>query len=252
MAVMNRFRLDGKVAIVTGASRGLGVAFACALAEAGADVAVAARNADLLEQTRLKVEERGRRGLAIPTDVSDPEACEAAVAKTVAELGRLDVLVNNAGVGKILPFLQETPGHFRQVIDVNLNGCAWMARAAAEAMTPGSSIVNIASVMGIATCGSPQASYMAAKAGLIGLTRNLAHEWTGRRGIRVNALSPGFFATEMTTEYGNGIEALLPRIPVGRMGDPEELAAALVFLASDASAYVTAANLIVDGGFVSS
>jgi NAD(P)-dependent dehydrogenase (short-subunit alcohol dehydrogenase family) len=252
MSVMDRFRLDGKVALVTGASSGLGVAFARALAEAGADLVLAARRADQLEVTGAMVEAIGRRSVTIQTDVGDKDACDRAVERTIAELGRLDVLVNNAGIGGLTPFLRESPAQFRQVIEVNLNGCAWMARAAAQVMKPGSSIVNIASVIGLTTGGAPQASYAAAKAGLIGLTRDLAHQWTGRRGIRVNALSPGFFETALTSNDGNGMEALLPRIPAGRLGDPEELAAALVFLASDAAAYVTGTNLVVDGGFVSS
>jgi NAD(P)-dependent dehydrogenase (short-subunit alcohol dehydrogenase family) len=253
MGVLDLFRLDGKVALVTGASSGLGVEFACALAEAGADVALAARRVDGLDRTRGLVEERGRRAIAVRTDVSDPDACEAAVAATIDELGRLDVLVNNAGVGEIVPFLRESSEHFRRVVEVDLSGAAWMAGAAAARMEPGSSIVNVSSVVGLTTAaGAPQASYAAAKAGLIGLTRDLAHQWTGRRGVRVNALSPGFFATELTADLEDALTALVPRIPAGRIGDPKELAAALVFLASDAAAYVTAENLVVDGGFVSS
>jgi NAD(P)-dependent dehydrogenase (short-subunit alcohol dehydrogenase family) len=251
MGILDRFRLDGKVAIVTGASSGLGIAFACALAEAGADVALAARRVERLEQTRRLVEQRGRRALVVKADVRDPQACAATVQATVAEFAHLDILVNNAGVGKITPFLHESHAEFRDTIDVDLGGCAWMARAAAEVMEPGSSIINVASVIGVGAGGSaPRASYVAAKAGVIGLTRDLAHQWTGRRGIRVNALSPGFFETEMTGDYEDGFGALLPRIAARRLGEPEELAAAVVFLASDASSYVTAENLIVDGGFV--
>ena len=237
MTVLDLFRLDGKVAIVTGASSGLGVAFAQALAEAGADVVLAARRVDRLEETRALVEGTGRQALAVQTDVADPEACQALVDAAMRDLGRVDVLVNNAGIGTAVPATRETPEQFRQVIDVNLNGCYWMAQACGRVMQPGSSIVNISSVLGLTTAGLPQAAYAASKAGLIGLTRDLAQQWTGRKGIRVNALAPGFFASEMTERYPDGyLEALAPRIPAGRKGEGTELAAALLFLASAAAA----------------
>ena len=181
------------MAIVTGASSGLGVAFARALAEAGADLVLAARRADRLEDTRRMVAGLGRRAIAVPTDVTDPAACSALVDRAVAEFGRVDILVNNAGVGTAVPALKETPEQFRGVVELNLNGCYWMAQACARVMRPGSSIVNISSVIGITTAGLPQAAYSASKAGLIGLTRDLAQQWTGRKGIRVNAIAPGFF-----------------------------------------------------------
>ena len=249
MSVLDLFRIDGKVAIVTGASSGLGVAFAEALAEAGADVVLGARRVDRLEETRKLVEETGRRALVVQTDVADPEACTALVEQAMRELGRVDILVNNAGVGTAVPATRETPEQFRQVVDVNLNGCYWMAQACGRVMKPGSSIVNISSVLGLTTAGLPQAAYAASKAGLIGLTRDLAQQWTGRKGIRVNALAPGFFASEMTDQYPEGyLEAMSPRIPAGRQGEAAELAAALVFLASDAGGYVTGQTIAVDGG----
>jgi NAD(P)-dependent dehydrogenase (short-subunit alcohol dehydrogenase family) len=251
MTVLDRFRLDGKVALITGASSGLGVAFAKALAEAGADVSVAARRADRLEETRAGIEALGGRAIAVSADVADPDACQRAVTETVDQLGRVDVLVNNAGVGTAVPATRETPEQFRQVIDVNLNGSYWMAQACAKVMEPGSAIVNIGSVLGSTTAGLPQAAYAASKAAVEGLTRDLASQWTSRKGIRVNALAPGFFPSEMTEQYPDGyLEAMMPRVLAGRKGDPEELAAALLFLASDASAYVTGAVLAVDGGMV--
>ena len=249
MSIDELFRLDGKVAIVTGASSGLGVAFAQALAEAGADVALGARRADRLTQTASLVEAAGRRAVTVPTDVTDPVACQALVDATVAELGRVDVLINNAGIGTAVPATRETPEQFREVIDLNLNGCYWMAQACGRVMQPGSSIVNISSVLGLTTAGLPQAAYASSKAGLIGMTRDLAQQWTGRKGIRVNAIAPGFFESEMTEQYPEGyLEAQQARIPVGRAGDPREVAATAVFLASGAAGYITGQTLAVDGG----
>ncbi|HEU4568631.1 MAG TPA: 3-oxoacyl-ACP reductase family protein [Marmoricola sp.] len=249
MSVRDLFDLTGKVAVVTGASSGLGVAFARSLAEAGADVALGARRADRLTETARLVQAAGRRALTVATDVADPAACQALVDATVAELGRVDVLVNNAGIGTAVPATRESPEQFRQVIDVNLNGCYWMAQACGRVMGPGSSIINISSVLGITTAGLPQAAYASSKAGLIGMTRDLAQQWTGRKGIRVNAVAPGFFESEMTDQYPPGyLESQLPRIPTGRKGDPRELAATVVFLASDAAGYITGQTLAVDGG----
>ena len=249
MTVQQLFDLTGKVAIVTGASSGLGVAFAQALAEAGADVALGARRADRLADTARLVEQVGRRAVTVATDVSDPDACQALVDTAVAELGRVDVLVNNAGIGTAVPATRETPDEFRRVIDTNLNGCYWMAQACGRVMQPGSAIINISSVLGLTTAGLPQAAYASSKAGLIGMTRDLAQQWTGRKGIRVNAIAPGFFESEMTEQYPPGyLEAQQQRIPAGRKGDPRELAATVVFLASHAAGYITGQTLAVDGG----
>ncbi|GAA3124321.1 SDR family NAD(P)-dependent oxidoreductase [Streptosporangium carneum] len=250
--MLDRFRLDGKVAIVTGASSGLGVAFARGLAEAGADIAIGARREDRLERTRALVEETGRRCVALATDVTSPEDCQALVDAAVAELGAVDVLVNNAGVGTAVPALKETPEQFRRVVDVNLHGSYWMAQACARVMRPGSSIVNVGSVLGETTMGLPQAAYSASKAAVAGLTRDLAQQWTGRRGIRVNCLEPGFFVSEMTEQYAEGYldRQLEHRVLMRRPGDPAELVAAAIFLASDAGSYVTGAVIPVDGGIL--
>jgi NAD(P)-dependent dehydrogenase (short-subunit alcohol dehydrogenase family) len=249
MAIRDLFSLDGKVAIVTGASSGLGVAFAQALAEAGADVALGARRADRLADTAVLVEGAGRQCLAVTTDVADPAACQALVDAAMDRFGRVDILVNNAGVGTAVPASRELPEEFRRVIDVNLHGCYWMAQACGRVMQPGSSIINVSSVIGLTTAGLPQAAYASSKAALIGLTRDLAVQWVGRKGIRVNAVAPGFFESEMTSQYPPGyITAQLERIPAGRQGDPHELAATVVFLASDAAGYVVGQTLVVDGG----
>jgi NAD(P)-dependent dehydrogenase (short-subunit alcohol dehydrogenase family) len=249
MGVLDMFSLDGKVAIVTGASSGLGVAFAQALAEAGADIALGARRLDRLKDTRRLVEDTGRRALAVGTDVADPTSCRNLVEATMLEFGRVDILVNNAGVGTAVPASRESPEAFRQVIDVNLNGAYWMAQSCGRVMGRGSSIVNIASILGLTTAGLPQAAYAASKAALLGLTRDLAQQWTGRKGIRVNAIAPGFFASEMTEQFEPGyIDLVMQRVVEGRMGDVRELAATLVWLVSDAGGYVTGQTIVVDGG----
>ncbi|WP_422744969.1 SDR family NAD(P)-dependent oxidoreductase [Mycobacterium sp. WMMD1722] len=249
MPVLDKFRLDDRVVIVTGASSGLGVAFARACAEAGADVVLAARRADKLAGTAELVRSAGRRALAVATDVADPAQCQAMVDAAVAEFGRVDVLVNNAGVGTAVPATRETPEEFRAVVDVNLNGSYWAAQACGRVMQPGSSVVNISSILGITTAALPQAAYSASKAAIAGLTRDLAQQWGSRKGIRVNAIAPGFFASEMTDQYKPGyLDSVTSRVVLGRMGDPEELAATLVWLASEAGGYVTGQTIVVDGG----
>jgi NAD(P)-dependent dehydrogenase (short-subunit alcohol dehydrogenase family) len=165
--------------------------------------------------------------------------------------GHVDVLVNNAGIGTAVPATRESPEQFRQVIDINLNGSYWMAQACGRVMGAGSSIVNIGSVLGSTTAGLPQAAYAASKAAIIGLTRDLAQQWTGRKGIRVNALAPGFFPSEMTDHYPEGyLDMMMVRVPAGRPGDPQELVLPLIFLAGDAASYVTGVVLPVDGGLL--
>jgi len=248
--VLDRFSLAGRVALVTGASSGLGAGFAVALAQAGADVVLGARRQDGLRAAGREVEKLGRSALAVPADVTDPEACRAVVQAAVGRFGRLDVLVNNAGMGTAVPALREPPEQFRQVIDVNLMGAYWMAQAAAQVMPPGSSIVNIASVLGLIKSFWPQAAYAASKAGLIGLTRDLNQQWSGRRGIRVNAVAPGYFRSEMTDQIPRDKldEFVASSSTLGRMGEQHELDTVVVFLASPASSYIAGVTLAVDGG----
>ena len=237
---------------MTGASSGLGVAFAMALAEAGADVVLGAppggtvgRHAQAGRGNRSPSHRRADRR-------DRPEECQALVDATMQAFGRVDILVNNAGVGTAVPAVRETPDQFRAVVDLNLNGCYWMAQACARIMRPGSSIVNISSVLGLTSAGLPQAAYAATKAGLIGLTRDLAQQWTGRKGIRVNAFAPGCFESEMTDQLGEDFirHTVIPRTLVGRLGRAEEICAALIFLASDAGSYVTGITLPVEGGML--
>lgn len=249
MTILDRFRLEDRVAVVTGASSGLGVAFARAFAEAGADVVLAARRPDRLQQTAASVRAAGRSALCVPTDIADPAQVQHMVEAAMAQFGKIDTLINNAGVGTAIPATRETPEQFRQVIDVNLSGAYWAAQACARVMRPGSTIVNISSVLGLTTAKLPQAAYSASKAGLIGLTRDLAQQWGTRKGIRVNALAPGFFESEMTDEYPDGyLDRMTPRMVLGRIGNPDELAASAIWLASDASGYVTGQTVAVDGG----
>ncbi|MGI9019044.1 MAG: SDR family NAD(P)-dependent oxidoreductase [Euzebya sp.] len=251
MSILDLFSLSGRVAIITGASSGLGVHAATGLADAGADVVLVARRAERLEQTKALVEESGRECVVVTGDVADPETAELTVAAAMEAFGKVDVLVNNAGVGTAYPATRETPEQFRQVIDINLNGSYWMAQACGRVMEPGSSIINISSVLGFTTAGLPQAAYASSKAAVVAMARDLAQQWTGRKGIRVNAIAPGFFESEMTEQYPDGyLDKMMGRIPAGRKGNPEEFVAAVIYLASAASGYCTGMCLPVDGGML--
>jgi NAD(P)-dependent dehydrogenase (short-subunit alcohol dehydrogenase family) len=246
------FRLDGRVAVVTGASSGLGARFARVLDAAGAHVAITARRADRLVDLAGTL----RDALVVSCDITDPDAARTVVDSTVERFGRIDVLVNNAGVTHIMPALEHGVDDFRHVIDVNLVAPFALARLAASAMIDaetGGTIVNVASIWGMVGVGQiPDAGYAASKGGLVNLTRELAAQWA-RRNVRVNALAPGWFRTEMTEGRMFGDEAserwMRSRTPMGRGGDEHELDGALLFLASDASSFVTGQTLFVDGGW---
>ncbi|HEX4110279.1 MAG TPA: glucose 1-dehydrogenase [Solirubrobacteraceae bacterium] len=242
-------RLADRVAVISGGSSGLGVHFAHGFARAGARVVICGRRGELLERTARQVRDAGGRCLAVTADVTDVQQCEHVVTAAREAFGHVDILVNNAGIGTAVPALRETPEQFGQVVDVNLLGTYWMAQACARVMRPGSSVINVSSVLASVTAGLPQAAYTASKAGVEGLTRDLAQQWAGRKGIRVNALAPGLFESEMTSGYTEEyLSAVIARVPLGRQGRGEEVADAAVFLASDAASYITGAVLPVDGG----
>ena len=248
------FRLDGKTAVVTGASSGLGIVFAHALAAAGASVVVSARRLDRLEQLAAEIEREGGQALAVACDVASEEDVDTLAAKAVDRFGKVDVLVANAGVSDPRPAEQETLDVWQRILAVNLTGVFLCDRRfGALMLEQGSgSIVNVASVLGVVGAGQiPQASYTASKGGVVNLTRELAAQWA-RRGVRVNAIGPAWFESEMTEEMFASDRALRwirRKTPMGRPGRGEELAGPVVFLASDASSYVTGQTLLVDGGW---
>jgi NAD(P)-dependent dehydrogenase (short-subunit alcohol dehydrogenase family) len=247
--VLDLFRLTGRVAVITGAGSGLGAGFARALAEAGADVVIAGRRLGHLEATASSVRAVGRECLAVPTDVTRPGDCAALVDAAVGQFGRVDVLVNNAGVSRVIPALRERPEDFASVVEVNLFGAYWVAQACARVMGKGSSIINVSSMLGLVKSQLPQAAYAASKAGLIGLTRDLSNQWAARKGIRVNAIAPGFVETDMISEMSDDtLVRFLSECPLGRVATQREIDAVVVFLASPASSYITGSTIAVDGG----
>jgi NAD(P)-dependent dehydrogenase (short-subunit alcohol dehydrogenase family) len=245
------FALDGKVAVVTGASRGIGAAIAGALARAGARVALVGRDENSLQASADAQGIESSCRFVVCADVRSPSEIEAALGRVVDAFGGIDILVNNAGTETVCPSLEVTESLWDLILDTNLKGAFFCAQAAARRMSRGGAIVNVCSLtseVGVAGA-SP---YGASKSGLAGLTRALATEWA-QRGIRVNGIGPGYFRTALTeTFYQDPAwqEAMLAKIPMRRFGQPQDLGGVVVFLCSPAADYLTGQILYVDGGYL--
>jgi len=243
--------LEGKIALVTGAARGIGQAIALKLASEGADMALCDVQADWLAETAGKVAALGRRAECIAVDVSKAVQVQAAVEQAEKTFGRIDILVNNAGITRDTFLVRMSEEDWDQVLDINLKGAFLFTKAAARGMMKQrrGAIVNVASVIGLIG-NAGQCNYSASKAGLIALTKSVARELASR-GVRANAVAPGFIQTRMTDQLGEEIrKKMLEAIPLGRFGQPEDVANVVMFLASDASAYVTGQVLTICGGMV--
>ena len=246
MSVLDRFRLQGKVALVTGAARNLGKAIAVALAEAGADVALASRSLDEMKKLEKEIEKGGARAFAVFLDVTDPQQVEKAVRQIMVEFGRIDILVNNAAARSSQSILELSLDEWRNVIDTNLTGAFLCCKAVGPHMIRqgGGRIINISSRAGIQGIAN-RAAYCSSKGGLNQLTKALAIEWAPYR-ILVNAIAPGLMNTPPAAGAIRAGRA--SEIPLGRAADPEEIAPLVLFLASDAGSYMTGEVIVIDGG----
>ena len=252
MSLFNLFDVTGRKALVTGAGRGIGRVLALTLAEAGCDVSILVRNMKEAESVVKEIQRLGRKGIAVQADVRRKEQVDRAFAETAKQLGRLDICVNNAGISIQKPAEEMPEEDWNSILDTNMKGVFLCCQAAARIMIPRrqGSIINIASLSGSAVnVPQRQAVYNTSKAGVIMLTKSLAVEWA-QYGIRVNSISPGYIKTEMTL---SAMKHLFPTweslTPMGRLGEPEELRGAVLYLASDASSYMTGHDLVIDGGY---
>jgi len=246
------FSLEGKVAVVTGAGRGLGKTMALALAAAGADVVVASRTASEIEDVRDEIRGLGRRAEAITADTTVEADCARLIEETVSRLGRIDILVNNAGINVRKPVLELSLAEYQRVLATNLEGYFLTAQAAGRALVGQKSgkVINVSSIMGSVALAN-QAAYASSKGGVEQLTKVLALEWASAN-VQVNALAPTYFETDLTRPLFEDPERnsfITERTPMGRWGQPHELAGAVIFLASGASNYITGHTLVVDGGW---
>jgi NAD(P)-dependent dehydrogenase (short-subunit alcohol dehydrogenase family) len=245
------FSLDNRVAVVTGASRGIGHTIAVALASAGARLALVGRDPTTLDAAVKELTGQGKQAVPIVADVSDVASIGPALAQVASRFGRLDILVNNAGMEQVCPSLDVQEALWDRILGTNLKGAFFCAQQAAALMTDGGSIINICSLT--SEVGVPGAApYGASKSGLAGLTRALATEWAPRN-IRVNGIGPGYFRTALTETFYEDAqwrEAMLDKIPLRRFGQLPDLAGAAIFLCSDAAAYITGQVLYVDGGYL--
>ena len=249
------FDLTDRVAIVTGGGRGIGHEIALTLAQAGAHVAIAELNADAADAAAQEIAELGRQSLAVPTDVRDHASVENMVSRVLEHFGKIDILVNNAGIALNVPSETATVEEWNRILGVNLFGPIWCCTAVGRHMLErgSGSIVNIASMSGsIVNKPQPQAGYNISKAGVIMLTKSLAAEWA-TRGVRVNSVSPGYIGTELLNkglkEFPDWGKIWLEMTPQGHLGTPSDVAHAVWYLASDAAAYATGTDLIIDGGY---
>jgi NAD(P)-dependent dehydrogenase (short-subunit alcohol dehydrogenase family) len=252
---LEKFRLDGKVAVITGAGRGIGFATAEALSEAGALVVITDMDAASADAARDALLARGRKAASARLDVTDPRQVESVCAALVKEHGRIDILVNNAGIAiSFIPAESMDDASWLKVLDVNLNGLFWCCRAFGKAMLDqgGGVIVNVGSMSGdIVNYPQQQANYNASKAAVHHLTRSLAAEWAAR-GVRVNSVAPTYIETDLTKEAAADTEVSrhwIDGTPMGRLGQPEEIASVILFLAGEASSLMTGAVVSADGGY---
>lgn len=247
--------LSGKIALVTGAGQGIGLAIAQQLARAGADIAIAEYNPDTGKRAAADIEQLGRRAISVKTNVASPDDVDQMAAAVIDHFGKVDILVNNAGIVENIPAEDITNDHWLRIMDVNVNGVFWCSRAIGRHMLERGqgTIVNIASMSGmIVNKPQPQSSYNVSKAAVIMMTKSLAAEWA-QRGVRVNSVSPGYIGTELVNDVLKQSDEWgaiwRDMTPLGHIGEPLDVANAVLFLASDASKFATGSNLVIDGGY---